>query len=977
GPVKFTYTLSDGHGGLSVGQIDINVQPVNDLPVIGADKFTVTERETVVLNLLANDGDPENDTLRITSINGMAVPAGGTGVGFKMTVAGGTITLGNDGKLTFTAAANYGGNVSFNYTVSDGHGTSTGTVTGTVISVNEAPVAGDDTFNVPEDGISTFTVLGNDKDADGDVLRVVAIDGQAVVAVAGSDGTLSTTPVTVANGSVVVNASGALVFTPKPNFNGATSFTYTVSDGQGGTDTATVKLTVAPVNDAPVAANDSFTVAADVGTTLNLLANDSDIDGDTLRIVAINGVQINSNQGEAAVKSKSEAALASTSRSDDGAVSTGSASTTTAASTQATTIKIADGTLVLNADGTVLFTPNTHFSGKTSFTYAVSDGHGATATATAVVNVAPPIPAPVATDDTFAVAEDGVAVLALLSNDTGDGPLSLVEINGIAWKEGAQAAVAGGIVSRNADGALQFKAAANFTGDLTFTYGLVDGHGTRTTGRVSGTVTPVNDAPTAHDVSFAVAAGVKSQRIDVGAGSKDIDGDVIRVLAVDGKPITTSAPVALASGTVSLAADGNLIFSPSATFSGTASFSYTLTDDHGSTQTAQLTGQVQAVESWASFGTELDKVLGDLGLSKPTNLNDLLAKATYLAPAAFSTGGAGAGQIPMGGYHAAAGYDLDLNAATPDTAALSKALAVLINGQTYFNTPSVAKMDEKGAVTSSVDQSLLFQSYLKHSSQVQVDDGSGVQNFAAIASAEHAWSKAFAQAVLSAGFFDDQVTKYDHQSQAKVHQTIVEKDAALTVKLDGVATIASKAALDSKAAEFVSADGSSAIEIARPVAVAETAGAADDQNALVRIRQVGANDSSVMFYKVDDFAGTVNGLKPGDAGYDAATSAHAYQTATGSTWVSGGGYGKYSEATLTHINADDLIAMKLSSGGSTFYAFADANEIVNGQHVGHLWSYGLNTWGWEDLYGGGDSDFNDMVVQLDFLAVKTSQDQIL
>ncbi|MFG1411773.1 Ig-like domain-containing protein [Xanthobacter sp. VTT E-85241] len=981
GPVNFTYTLSDGNGGLGDGRVDITVQPVNDLPIIGADKFTVTERETVVLNLLANDSDPENDALKITSINGKPVAAAGTTASFNMAVVGGSISLGNDGKLTFTAAANYGGNVAFTYTVSDGRGTSTGTVTGTVVSVNEAPDAGNDTFSVAEDGISTLPVLSNDKDVDGDVLRVVAIDGQPLTTTVGSNGIVSTTPVNVANGSVVVNGNGSVVFTPKPNFNGATSFTYTVSDGQGGTDTATVNLNVIPMNDAPAAANDSFTVAADVGTTLNLLANDSDIDGDTLRIVAINGVQINPDQGEAAVKAKSREAVASTSTSADDTASTGSASTPTTttpvSSTQATTIKIADGTLVLNADGTVLFTPNAHFSGKTSFTYTVSDGHNGTSTATAVIDVAPAIATPVATVDTFTVAEDGVVVLDLLSNDTGDGALSLVEINGIAWKEGAQAALAGGIVSRSTNGALQFQATANFSGDVAFTYGIVDSHGTRATGRVSGTVTPVNDAPTASDVSFAVATGIKSQRIDVGAGTKDIDGDLVRVLAVDGKVITASAPVALASGMVSLAADGNLIFSPLATFSGTASFAYTLTDNQGGTHSAQVTGEVQAVESWASFGTQLDLVLGDLGLSKPSNLNDLLAKATYLAPAAFATAGAGAGQVPMGGYHAAAGYDLDLNTATPDAGALSKALAALINGQTYFNTPSVAKMDEKGAVTSAVDQSLLFQSYLKSSAEVQVDDGSGVQNFAAIASAEHAWSKAFAQSVLSAGFAADQVTKYDHQSQAKLHQTIVERDAALTVKLDGVATIASKAAIDSKAAEFVSDDGASAVEIARPVAVAETAGAADDQNAVVRMRQVGANDSSVMFYKVDDFAGTVNGLKPGDAGYDAATNAHAYQTDTGSTWVSGSGYGKYSEATLTHINANDLIAMKLSSGGSTFYAFADANEIVGGQHVAHLWSYGLNTWGWEDLYGGGDSDFNDMVVQLDFLAVKTSQDQIL
>ncbi|MFG1422255.1 Ig-like domain-containing protein [Roseixanthobacter liquoris] len=978
GAVKFAYTLSDGQGGLGDGQIDIALSPVNDLPIVGTDKFTVTERESVVLNLLANDSDPDNDALRITSIAGMSLPASG-GAGIKVSVPGGTLTLASDGNLTFTAAANYGGNVSFTYTVSDGHGgLSTGTVTGTVVSVNEAPVAGDDTLSVTEDVVSTINVLGNDKDADGDPLRVVAIDNKPLVAVVGSTGVVSTAPVEVADGSVTLNGNGTLFFTPKANFNGATSFSYTVSDGQGGTDTATVHLNVAAVNDAPVAAGDSFAVAGDVGTTLNLLANDTDMDGDKLQIVAIDGVAVNPNQDGTPVKTQAEAHAAAVRSVDGTAVSTSTpAASTATSSTQASTFKVANGTVALNADGTVVFTPNTHFSGKTSFTYSVSDGHGGTSTATVNIDVAPVIVVPVATDDTFTVAEDGTVALNLLSNDTGDGPLTLVEVNGIAWKEGAQAALAGGLLSRNADGTLQFKAAANFNGDVAFTYGFTDAHGARVTGRASGTVTPVNDAPQAADVSFAVAAGAKSQRIDVGAGTRDIDGDLVRVLAVDGKVITKDAPVALASGSVSLGADGNLVFNPLATFSGTTRFSYTLTDDHGGTQSAQLIGEVKAVESWASFGTELDKVLGDLGLSKPSNLNDLLAKATYLAPAAFSATGTAADLIPKGGYHAPAGYDLDLTAATPDTGALSKALAVLINEQTYFKTPSLAKMDAQGAVTSALDQSLLFQSYLKSSTEVQVDDGSGMQKFVATASAEHAWSKAFAQSVLSAGVLDDQVTKYDHQSQAMLHQALVEKDAALSVKLDGVATIASKSAIDSKAGEFVSDDGGSAVEIARPVAVAETAGAANDQSAVIHMRQVGANASSVMFYKVDDFAGTVDGLKPGDAGYEAATNAHAYRTDTGSTWVSGGGYGKYSEATLTHINANDLIAMKLSSGGSTFYAFADANEVVGGQHVAHLWSYGLNTWGWEDLYGGGDADFNDLVVQLDFLAIKSSQDHIL
>ncbi|MEW6123394.1 MAG: DUF4114 domain-containing protein [Pseudomonadota bacterium] len=64
--------------------------------------------------------------------------------------------------------------------------------------------------------------------------------------------------------------------------------------------------------------------------------------------------------------------------------------------------------------------------------------------------------------------------------------------------------------------------------------------------------------------------------------------------------------------------------------------------------------------------------------------------------------------------------------------------------------------------------------------------------------------------------------------------------------------------------------------------------------------------------------------------------------------------------------------MRLTSNGQTFWAFASANEQVNGQDVAHLWSYGLNTWGWEDLYGGGDRDYNDLIVQLDFTSTSGS-----
>jgi len=69
-----------------------------------------------------------------------------------------------------------------------------------------------------------------------------------------------------------------------------------------------------------------------------------------------------------------------------------------------------------------------------------------------------------------------------------------------------------------------------------------------------------------------------------------------------------------------------------------------------------------------------------------------------------------------------------------------------------------------------------------------------------------------------------------------------------------------------------------------------------------------------------------------------------------------------------HVNAGDLVAMQLTNQttGNTYSAFAQANETVAGQHVGHLWNYGLNTWGWEDLPGGGDKDYNDLIVGIDF-----------
>src|SRR5262249_28071107 len=156
----------------------------------------------------------------------------------------GTVSLDDSGNVVFTPNPNYNGPASFSYTIDDGQGgTATATVDVDVAAVNDAPVAANNAVTTTEDtpgGISPATLTGNDSDVDGDALTVSAV-GNAV------------------HGTVSIDGSGNVVFTPAANYNGQASFSYTVSDGHGGTATATVTVNVTAVNDAPVAGTDSVT----------------------------------------------------------------------------------------------------------------------------------------------------------------------------------------------------------------------------------------------------------------------------------------------------------------------------------------------------------------------------------------------------------------------------------------------------------------------------------------------------------------------------------------------------------------------------------------------------------------------------------------------------------------------------------------------------------------------------------------------
>jgi hypothetical protein len=224
-------------------------------------------------------------------------------------------------------------------------------VSATLPASNNPPNAVNDTASVPEDSVNnTLNVLSNDSDVDGQALTITGASASI--------------------GTVSVN-SGTLRYSPATNFNGTATLTYTVSDGAGGTDSATVTVSVTAVNDAPQALNDTATVLEDsVNNTLNVLSNDSDVDGQTLTITGASA---------------------------------------------------SSGTVSINGS-TLRYSPPNNFNGTAALTYTVSDGAGGTDSASVTVTVTSVEEPPAASFTTNTIS--GTAPLTVLFTDTSTGTIT-------------------------------------------------------------------------------------------------------------------------------------------------------------------------------------------------------------------------------------------------------------------------------------------------------------------------------------------------------------------------------------------------------------------------------------------------------------------------------------------------------------------------------------------------------------------------
>ncbi|MGL5814733.1 MAG: retention module-containing protein, partial [Aeromonas sp.] len=277
GPVTVDATLTDPAGNTSPKGTDNSV--VNAPPLAGNDQFTMAEDGTVTLNVLGNDGDVDGDRLTITAINGQAIAEGGS-----VAINNGTVTLTN-GQLVFTPAPDFNGNVAFEYSISDGLHIATAGVTGVVTGVNDAAViAGTDTGGVTEDESSpTLTETGT--------LTVTDVDGVDEAKFVAGNGT----PSAGALGSLTITEGGEWTYNVANGDvqylgQGETKVETFVVKSLDGTE-HTVTITITGTNDAPVLQADVGAVNEDAILTVNaasgVLANDSDVDGNALKVTGI------------------------------------------------------------------------------------------------------------------------------------------------------------------------------------------------------------------------------------------------------------------------------------------------------------------------------------------------------------------------------------------------------------------------------------------------------------------------------------------------------------------------------------------------------------------------------------------------------------------------------------------------------------------------------------------------------------------
>ncbi|HML68752.1 MAG TPA: Ig-like domain-containing protein [Clostridia bacterium] len=595
----FVYTVKDKDGLTDTGTFTVNIAQVNDAPIPDDDSATTDEDTAVVIDAL--DGDYDVD--KVANLNAHpeneSLSIDLTGGGLKAPSHG---TISTDGlTITYTPSKDYNGSDTFEYYCFDGDVKVKAEVTVTIKQVNDAPVANADSTSTPEDTAVRYNVLANDSDVDTDEALnkdVLHSKGDFTIEDCSFYGG--------SNGSLEID--GALIrYTPATNFHGTQIIQYVLRDGHGKTSTGTLTIMVDSENDTPVARPDSMSADEDHDASVNVLTNDTDgDDGDTKTFVGF---------------------LEPTSG--------------------------LPGIFTTDANGEITFTPEKDYNGTFDITYQMRDAAGATSSAKLTVTILPVNDAPVAQDDAALTNEDtakviDVASLILDADIDTNGDTLEVSVAKTGEPAHGSISISGTKITYTPD--------ADFNGLDEITYTVTDSKGATDTGKLSITVSAVNDAPKAANDTKLMDEDTAAN-IYVLMNDSDVDTDEILNLVPSAAPYILSVTNG-AHGTTDT--DGmKIVYTPDANYNGTDTITYVLTDGLLTAEASvsisimQVNDGIQAEDDTAKTNDEdkvsVDVLKNDWDVDTDSALNgDELHLRTSFAIAAVSKPAHGKAEIVSG-----------------------------------------------------------------------------------------------------------------------------------------------------------------------------------------------------------------------------------------------------------------------------------------------------------------------------------------
>jgi len=409
----------------NVATVNIAVSEVAYPPTIANSNATVTAGTPYTFNPLTGAND----------INGNPMTAV-----LDTPPADGTLVINPDGTWTYTPNSSYAGADQLVYHINDGMADSQPVTVSFTVQPQQghhAPVAQNGSVQVQEDGSLVINFANFGTDVDGNPLQ----------------GVITTQPV---HGTLTQNAAGTYTYRPNQYYYGSDSLNFVLNDGFLTSQQATLSITVAKVEIAPTLANSTVSLNELGSTTLNPLANATDVNGDPL--------------------------------------------------TASVVTQPAHGTVGVNANGTWTYTPNQYFFGNDTFTYVVNDGTANSNVATVTLNVAKIEIPPTLANSSATLNEGSSANLNLLASAT--------DVNGDPVTAAIVTPPAHGAVTQNADGTWTYTPSQHFFGTDSFTYVVNDGQAASNLATVTLNVTQVIHAPVAANdsVSMLDAKRKKSAR---------------------------------------------------------------------------------------------------------------------------------------------------------------------------------------------------------------------------------------------------------------------------------------------------------------------------------------------------------------------------------------------------------------------------------------------------------------------------------